>query len=209
MPKVSVFNVAGEVVGEMELDDHVFNVTVNPALLHEAVRMFLANQRVGTAVTRTRSEVRGGGRKPWRQKGTGRARQGSIRAPHWKGGGVTFGPQMRDYSFAMPRKARRAALRGALSGKLKDGGFRVVDGLAVAAPRTKEIASMLDHLEAGGGKALIVTAAHDNNVHRSARNIPGVSVSAATDLNVYDVLNHTNLVITMEAVERVQEVLGR
>lgn len=209
MPKVAVYNMAGEVVGEMDLDDAVFGVAPNPTLLHAAVVMRLANARVGTAATKTRGEVSGGGRKPWRQKGTGRARQGSIRAPHWKGGGTVFGPQPRDYRQSMPRKARRAALRGALSSKVSEGLIRVLDGIAFDAPRTREMAAVLERLELGGRKALVVTAAPDQNVYKSARNLPGVDAAAAADLNVYDVLNHEGLVITRDAVARVQEVLAR
>ncbi len=209
MPKVAVYNMAGEVVGEMDLDDAVFGVAPNPTLLHAAVVMRLANERVGTVATKTRGEVSGGGKKPWRQKGTGRARQGSIRAPHWKGGGTVFGPQPRDYRQTMPRKARRAALRGALSAKVSEGLIRVLDSMAFPEPKTREMAAVLQRLELGGRKALVVTAGHDENVHKSARNLPGVAAAAAADLNVYDVLNHDGLVITRDAVERVQEVLAR
>ncbi len=208
MAKVTVYNVRGESVGEMELDDRVFGVAVNPALLHAAVVRHLANQRVGTVATKTRGEVSGGGRKPWRQKGTGRARQGSIRAPHWKGGGTVFGPQPRDHRIDLPRRARRLALKGALSAKVQEGNLRVLDQLTMEQPRTREIVAVLGNLGVTG-KALVVTADHDLNVYKSARNVPGVTAAAAADLNVYEVLNHNTLVMTRDAVERVQEVLAR
>ncbi len=208
MPKVALYNMQGETVGEVDLADDVFAVPVNDDLLHAAVVMYLANQRQGTVATKTRSLVRGGGRKPWRQKGTGRARQGSIRAPHWKGGATVFGPQPRDYGYTMPRKARRNALKSALSAKLLSGGIRVLDRLGFEQPRTREMAAVLSNLQVDG-KALIVTAGHDPAVYKSARNIPGVDAMAAADLNVYQVLNHDNVVLTREAVERVEEVLGR
>ncbi len=209
VPVVSLYNMAGEVVGEVQLADDVFGVQVNPALLHQAVVTRLANERVGTAATKTRAEVSGGGRKPWRQKGTGRARQGSIRAPHWRGGGVVFGPQPRDYRLGLPRKARRLALKGALSSKVAEGTIRVLDGLSFERPRTRELLAVLSNLRLEGRKALVVTAAPDENVYKSARNLPGVQALPATDLNAYDVLNHEGLVITRQAVEKLQEVLGR
>ncbi len=209
MPRVALYNVKGETVGDIDLPDKVFNVEVNPSLLHQAIVCYLANQRQGTASTRTRGEVSGGGRKPWRQKGTGRARQGSIRAPHWPGGGVVFGPKPRDYRQEMPKQARRLALRGALSEKVRQGRIRVVDQLQLDEPHTRDIAQMLRSFELTGQKALIVTADTDRNVYKSARNIPGVAAFSAPELNVYQVLNHSNLIITKDAVERVQEVLGR
>lgn len=209
MPRVALYNMKGEPVGEVDLADEVFGIDVNPSLLHQAVVTYLANQRQGTASTKTRGEVSGGGRKPWRQKGTGRARQGSIRAPHWKGGGVVFGPKPREYRIEMPKRARRLALKGALSEKVREGKIRVLDQLAFDRPRTRAMAEVLKNLDIGGEKALIVTADTDANVYKSARNIPGVIAMAAPELNVYQVLNHQNLVITRDAVERVQEVLGR
>lgn len=209
MPKVSVYNMAGEVVGEVELDERVFDVQPNPQLMHQAVVMHLANRRSGTAATKTRSEVSGGGRKPWRQKGTGRARQGSIRAPHWKGGATIFGPEPRDYRVTMPRKARRSALKGALSGKVQEGLIRVLDRLAFEQPRTREMVAVLHNLALNGQKALVVTAGTDENVYLSARNLPGVTARPASDLNVYEVLGHQGLVITRDAVERLQEGLAR
>lgn len=207
MPKVAVFNLEGQTVGEIELSDSVFGAEVNEALLHEAVVRYLANQRQGTHDTKTRAEVAGGGRKPWRQKGTGRARQGSIRAPQWRHGGIVFGPTPRDYRLEMPVKARRSALRSALSAKVRDGEIFVLDALNLEAPRTKEITRLLGNLKVAG-KALIVTAANDTNAYKSARNVEGVKTAEAAGLNVYDVLTHDNLVITKDAVARVQEVLA-
>ncbi|MBX6377992.1 MAG: 50S ribosomal protein L4 [Clostridia bacterium] len=206
MATVPVYNMAGEAVGEMDLPDDIFNVPVNTALLHEAVVMHLANRRVGTAATKTRGMVRGGGRKPWRQKHTGRARQGSIRAPHWKGGGTVFGPQPRDYGYQMPKRARRRALRSALSAKLRDDRLRVVDELRFERPRTREMARVLENLGMPG-KALVVTETPDRVVHLSARNLPGVDARPARDLNVYEVLWHDGLVLTRAAVAAIEEVL--
>lgn len=208
MPKVAVYNMDGEQVGELELNDAVFGVEANGALMHQAVVRHLANQRQGTVATKTRSLVSGGGRKPWRQKGTGRARHGSIRSPIWVGGGVTFGPQPRDYRQKMPKKARRAALRSALSGKVRSGEFVIVDDLSLSAPRTKEMVRVLGNLTDAGDRALIVTEDGDRNVALSVRNLPGVGAIRATDLNVYDVLNHVKLVVTKDAVAQIEEVLG-
>lgn len=208
MPKVTVFDVQGNEVGELELSEEVFGVPVNEALLHQAVVRHLANQRQGTVATKTRGDVSGGGRKPWRQKGTGRARHGSIRSPIWVGGGVTFGPQPRDYRQRLPKKARRAALRSALSGKVAAGQFVVVDQLAFDQPKTKEMVSILANLNARDDKALVVTEDVDRNVVLSARNIPGVGTSRAGDLNVYDVLVHGKLIVTKDAVSKIEEVLG-
>ncbi|MEW8976872.1 MAG: 50S ribosomal protein L4 [Symbiobacterium sp.] len=207
MPKVAVYNKEGATVGEITLSDAVFGAEVNPGLLHEAVQMYLANQRQGTHDTKTRGEVRGGGKKPWRQKGTGRARQGSIRAPQWRKGGIVFGPHPRDYGWKMPKKARRAALRQALSAKVKAGELIVVDSFDLEAPKTKEVVALLKNLKAEG-KAFIVTAEENINVYKSARNIPGVRANAARNLNVYEVLASDKLVLTQDAVAKVEEVLG-
>ena len=207
MPKVAVYNKEGATVGEITLSDAVFGAEVNPGLLHEAVQMYLANQRQGTHDTKTRGEVRGGGKKPWRQKGTGRARQGSIRAPQWRKGGTVFGPHPRDYGWKMPKKARRAALRQALSAKVKAGELIVVDSFDLEAPKTKEVVALLKNLKAEG-KAFIVTAEENINVYKSARNIPGVRANAARNLNVYEVLASDKLVLTQDAVAKVEEVLG-
>jgi len=205
MPKVAVYNMQGQVVGELELSYQVFGGPVNEAVLHSAVVMQLASRRQGTASTKTRAEVRGGGRKPWRQKGTGRARVGSIRSPVWRTGGVTFGPKHRKYGNNMPKKVRRLALRSALSAKQAEGNLVVVDDLSLPEIKTKEMVKVLDALNAAP-KALVVTA--DEKVHKSARNIPGVLPMEARGLNVYDLLNHDKLVISKEAVLQVEEVLA-
>lgn len=207
MPKVSVYNLEGEAVGEIELSDTVFGAKVNEALLHDAVVTYLHNQRQGTASTKTRAEVRGGGRKPWRQKGTGRARHGSIRSPIWVGGGVTFGPKPREFRRTMPRKARRAALRSALSSKVNDGSLIVLDELTLAEPKTKQIATMLAHFD-GERKPLIVLAQQDRNVELSTRNLPGADTARAQDINVYQVLNHEKVLVTKDAVALLEEALG-
>lgn len=207
MPKVAVYNKEGATVGEITLSDAVFGAEVNPGLLHEVVQMYLANQRQGTSDTKTRAEVSGGGKKPWRQKGTGRARQGSTRAPHWRHGGVVFGPHPRDFGYSMPKKMRRAALRQALSSKLAAGEIVVVDSFDLEAPKTREVARLLKNLNAQG-KAFLVTATENTNVYKSARNIPGVRANAARNLNVYEVLAAGKLVLTKDAVAAVEEVLG-
>lgn len=208
MPTVAVYNINGDRVGEIELSDQVFGVPVHRSVLHDAVVMQLAGRRLGTHDTKTRGEVRGGGRKPWRQKGTGRARHGSIRSPIWRGGGIVFGPHPRDYSYVLPRKMRRLALKSALSAKVEDGKILVLEDLRLAQPRTKDIVRILGNLKVEDN-ALVVTAGQEENVFKSARNIPGVKPLAADGLNVYDLLAHNTLVITRDAVARVEEVLGR
>lgn len=208
MPTVAVYNINGDRVGEIELSDQVFGVPVHRSVLHDAVVMQLAGRRLGTHDTKTRGEVRGGGRKPWRQKGTGRARHGSIRSPIWRGGGIVFGPHPRDYSYVLPRKMRRLALKSSLSAKVEDGKILVLEDLRLAQPRTKDIVRILGNLNVEDN-ALVVTARQEENVFKSARNIPGVKPLAADGLNVYDLLAHNTLVITRDAVARVEEVLGR
>ncbi len=208
MPKVAVYNVNGDQVGELELSDAVFGQAVNEAVLHEVVVMQLANRRKGTHDTKTRSEVSGGGRKPWRQKGTGRARHGSIRSPIWRGGGTVFGPHPRDYRYSVPKKVRRLALKSALSSKVEEGRILVLDELSLDAPKTRKMVDILGNLKAADG-ALVVTADRDFSVERSSRNIPGVKSLEAANLNVLDVLDHPNLVITKDAVAKVEEVLSR
>jgi len=195
-------------VGDLELSETVFGAPVNEGLVHQAVVRYLANQRQGTASTKTRGEVSGGGRKPWRQKGTGRARQGSIRAPQWVGGGTVFGPKPRDYRQAMPKKARRAALRSALSSKVASGELLVLDELTFEEPKTKKMVEVLQNLKAAGASALVVTGELDRNVILSARNIPGVGTTRAGDLNVYDVVAHARLIATKDAIAKIEEVLG-
>jgi len=207
MPKVAVYNTSGSQVGEIELSDAVFGIEPNIHVLHSAVVMQQASLRRGTHKTKNRAEVSGGGRKPWRQKGTGRARQGSIRAPQWKGGGVVFGPQPRSYAFKLPRKVRRLAIKSALSGKVRDSEIIVLDELRMAAPKTKEFAQILKNLNVDR-KALVVSAEYDDNVALSARNIPGVKFISATGINVLDLLNHDKLVITKDAVAKVEEVFA-
>ncbi|MEW6459448.1 MAG: 50S ribosomal protein L4 [Bacillota bacterium] len=207
MPTAAVFNIEGQQVGEIELSEAVFGQPVNDAVLHEVVVMQLANRRQGTHDTKTRSEVRGGGKKPWRQKGTGRARHGTIRSPIWRGGGIVFGPHPRDYSYRVPKKVKRLALKSALATKVGAGRILVLDALELPGPKTKEMARILANLKAGEG-ALVVTAERNVNVEKSARNLPGVKSLEARQLNVYDLLNHPHLIMTRDAVARVEEVLA-
>ncbi|MND91333.1 50S ribosomal protein L4 [compost metagenome] len=207
MPKVALFNVSGSQVGEVELNDAVFGIEPNTHVLHEAVVMQRASLRFGTHKVKGRSEVRGGGRKPWKQKGTGRARQGSIRSPQWVGGGVVFGPTPRSYSYKLPKKVRRLAIKSALSSKVIDQDIIVLDALTLNAPKTKEFAAILNNLKVDR-KALVVAPSYDDNVALSARNIPGVKFVAADGINVLDVLTHDKLIITKEAVQKVEEVLA-
>lgn len=207
MPKVALFNIDGSQVGEVELNDAVFGIEPNVHVLHDAVLLQRASLRRGTHKVKGRSEVRGGGRKPWKQKGTGRARQGSIRSPQWKGGGVVFGPTPRSYSIKLPKKVRRLAIKSALSSKVIDNSIIVLDQLTLNAPKTKEFANILSNLKVGR-KALIVAPSYDDNVALSARNIPGVKFVAADGINVLDVLTYDQLIITKEAVQKVEEVLA-
>ncbi|MDS1030419.1 50S ribosomal protein L4 [Bacillota bacterium LX-D] len=207
MPKVAVYNIEGNQVGEMELDDAVFGVPFNEAAVHNAVVMQLASKRLGTHKTKTRAEVSGGGRKPWRQKGTGRARAGSTRSPIWRKGGIVFGPTPRSYAYSIPKKARRVALKSVLSAKVEEGNLIVLDELSLNQSKTKEMVKILNALNAEP-KALVVTSDKDENVIKSARNIKGIMPMTALGLNVYDVLNHDKLVITKDAVAKVEEVLG-
>lgn len=207
MPKVAVYDMQGVQVGEIELNDSVFGIEPNEAVMYEFVKMQLANKRQGTSSTKTRGEVRGGGRKPWRQKGTGRARVGSTRNPVWRGGGVAFGPHPRDYSYRLPRKVRRLAMRSALSSKVLDQQIIIVDGFSFEEPRTKTMVESLKALNAGK-KTLLVTVDDDINLIKSARNIPGVKPLTADFINVYDVLNCETLLMTKDAVARVEEVFA-
>ena len=205
MAKVSVLNMKGENVGDIELNDEIFNVDVNEHLIYMAVKQQLANNRQGTQKAKTRSEVRGGGRKPWRQKGTGHARQGSTRSPQWKGGGVVFAPVPRDYSFKMNRKEKRAALKSALSDKCQNGRIIVLDEIKMEEKKTKAFAEMMTAVGADG-KALVVLGGHDENVILSARNLPKVKTSESTTINVYDIVNAGTLVLTKDAVQKIEEV---
>lgn len=205
MPKVPLYDMSGAQIGEIELNDSIFGIEPNEAVLYDFVKMQMANKRVGTSSVKTRAEVSGGGRKPFRQKGTGRARAGSIRSPLWRGGGIVFGPQPRDYSYRLPRKVRRLALKSALSSKVKNDSIIVVDALTFEAPKTKLMVETLQKLKAGK-KALVVTADGDQNVVKSARNIPGVKPLRADFVNVYDLLHYDTLLLTKDAVARLEEV---
>lgn len=204
MAKVSVYNMEGKEVETMELDDAVFGVDVNEHLVHMAVVQQLANNRQGTQKAKTRSEVRGGGRKPWRQKGTGHARQGSTRAPQWTGGGVVFAPTPRDYSFKLNKKEKRAALKSALSSRVAENKFVVVDELKFDAIKTKNFAKVMSNL--GVEKALVVINDNDTNVVMSAKNIPTVKTASTSTINVYDILKYNTVVVTKDAVNTIQEV---
>ena len=208
MPTLPVYNMNGEQTGEITLADSVFGTKVNQALLHLALVRQMAAARRGTAKAKTRAEVRGGGRKPWRQKGTGRARHGSRRSPIWTGGGVVFPPVPRDYSLKMSKKARRQALKSALSAKVQAGETIVLAELAFAEPKTKAMLKVLANLKIDKEKALIVTAEKDENVVKSARNIPGVMAVIPESLNVYNLLTHHRLVLTKDAVTKLEEALA-
>ncbi|GGJ01100.1 50S ribosomal protein L4 [Alicyclobacillus cellulosilyticus] len=206
MPKVAVYNMNAEQVGEIELDERIFGAPIRPDLMHEVVLMHLANRRRGTHKVKNRAEVSGGGRKPWRQKGTGRARQGSIRAPQWKGGGVVHGPVPRSYAYKLPKKVRRLALYSALSSKVGEGRLIVLDDLTLPEIKTKQMVALLKRFDVN--KALIVDAEEEQNVKLSARNIPDVKYVAANGINVYDLLRHDHLLLTKDAVAKVQEVFS-
>lgn len=205
MPKVTVYDMAGKDVGELELADSVFGIEPNRAVLHDVVVNYLANQRQGTQSTLTRSEVRGGGRKPWRQKGTGRARHGSIRSPQWRHGGVALGPKPRSYRYTLNKKVKRLAFKSAFSSKVQDNELIVVDNIALEAYKTKDVIAMLAALGAEK-KALIVTPTADDKVVKSARNIPGVKTAVVTALSVYDILNCDKFIISKDAVNKIMEV---
>lgn len=207
MPTVATYNMTGAKVGEIELNDAVFGVEINEAVMHQAVVRQLSNERLGTHATKTRGMVRGGGRKPWKQKGTGRARSGSNRSPIWVGGGTVFGPQPRSYYKAMPRKARRLAVKSALSEKVNNSDIYVLEELIMAQPKTKEVLSLLNSFSVGDAKALFITEG-DVNVERSARNIQGVKAVACEGMNIFDLLHYDKLFITKGAVAKIEEVLG-
>jgi len=205
MANVSVYNMEGKEVGKIDLNDAIFGVEVNEHLVHMAVLQQLADKRQGTQKAKTRSEVSGGGRKPWRQKGTGHARQGSIRAPQWKGGGVVFAPVPRDYSFKMNKKEKRAALKSALTDKAQAGNLIVVDELKFDEIKTKKFAEVMNNLKATR-KALVVLADNDQNVVLSARNLAEANTTLTNTLNVYDIVNARTLVLTKDAVAKIEEV---
>ena len=205
MPKVDLYNMEGKVIGDIELSEKVFGVEINANAMHAAVVNHLANSRQGTQSTKTRTEVRGGGIKPWKQKGTGRARQGSIRAPQWTGGGVALGPKPRSYKYSLNKKLRQVALKSALSSKVTDNNIIVVDNITVSEYKTKEIVKMLSNLNVDK-KALIVLNEKNDFVVKSANNIPEVKTTLSTSLNTYDVLNCEQFVITLDAVKKLEEV---
>lgn len=204
MPTVGVFNKEGNKVADMELNESVFAAEVNEYALHQVVVALLANKRQGTQSTKTRSEVRGGGIKPWRQKGTGRARQGSIRAPQWIKGGIVFAPKPRDYRVSVPKSMRKVAMKSALTSKVQENQMIVLDSLNFEAPKTKNVVEMLKALEAN--KALIITAESNEVVYKSARNIQGINIIPANNINVYDLLKYEKLIITKDAVSKIEEV---
>ena len=204
MPTVDVYNADGKVVSTMELNDSVFGVKVNKDVMHEVVVNYLANQRQGTQSTLTRTEVRGGGIKPWRQKGTGRARQGSTRAPQWTGGGVVFAPVPRDYSFKMNKKEKRAALKSVLTSKVQENKFIVLDELKLAEVKTKEMKKVLDNLKVNN--ALVIIGDDSENVALSARNIAGVQTASVNTINVFDMLKYNTIIATKSSVASIEEV---
>ncbi|GAB4487528.1 MAG: 50S ribosomal protein L4 [Thermodesulfovibrionales bacterium] len=205
MAEIEIKNKQNASVGKIAVPDAVFAVRTKTGVVHDAVVNYLANQRQGTHATKTKGLVSGGGKKPWKQKHTGRARSGSSRSPLWRGGGTIFGPQPRDYSYELPKKARRLALKGALSAKLADGEIVVIDDLSFSAPKTSEMAAILRSLGIEGMSTLIVIPERNDNVYRSARNIPGVNVRRVTDLNSYEVAVHKRLLMTKQAVEMLAE----
>lgn len=207
MAEVEIKNAENKTVEKMSLKDGVFGLPANTGILHELVVNYLANQRQGTHSTKTKGKVSGGGKKPWKQKHTGRARAGSIRSPLWKGGGTVFGPLPRDYSYTVNKKQRKLALKTALSAKLSEKQIIVVDALVIDEPKTKKMVAVLDKLGLGGKKVLIVTEEKDNSVYLSARNIPNVKVKRASDLNTYSVLVHDFMLVTKDALLSVQEAM--
>ena len=207
MLKTNVYNVSGAVVGEIELSEAVFGVTPNTAVVHDVVKNHLANKRQGTQSALTRAEVSGGGRKPWRQKGTGRDRQGSTRAPQWTHGGVVFAPKMRDYSYTLNKKSRRLALKSVLSAKAAEAAVVVIDSIKMDSVKTKDFAAFLKAVNCDT-KTLVVTATPDMNVVKSGRNIPGCEITFANLINVYDVINANKLVVDQAALAKIEEVFA-
>ena len=205
MPKIDVYNIEGKKVNDVELKEDIFGIIPNEELVHSVIVNYLANQRQGTQSTKTRSEVSGGGRKPWRQKGTGRARQGSIRAPHWVGGGIALGPKPRSYSYKLNKKERRLAIKSCLSSKVIENELTVVDKFEFNAIKTKEVAKMLNSLKLEG-KTLILLPEKNEIIQKSARNIKGVKTLSVNTINAYDLVNYKNLVVTLDTVKRLEEV---
>ena len=204
MPKVDVYDINGKKVSDVELNEKIFGIEPNENIVHEVLVNYLANQRQGTQSTKTRAEVRGGGRKPWRQKGTGRARQGSIRAPQWMKGGIALGPKPRSYKYAIPKKMRKLALKSVLTSKVEDKELIVVDKLELKEIKTKEMVKVLNNLNTK--KALIVLSEKNLNVQASARNIENVKTTLVNTINVFDLLKYDNLVITEDAIKKLEEV---
>lgn len=209
MPEIEIKDKNNKNIGKINLSDDVFGIEAKAGVVHSSVVNFLANQRQGTHATKTKGLVSGGGKKPWKQKHTGRARAGSNRSPLWRGGGIVFGPQPRDYSYAIPKKTRQLALKAALSSKASDGEITIIDGLDLEKPKTKDIASILKSLELQGKTILIVTPDYDQTVFLSARNIPGVRVRRAKDLNPYDVASHSRILMTKKTAEMLGEEAGK
>ena len=205
MPKIDVYNIEGKKVSDIELADSVFGIEPNEKIVHSVLVNYMANQRQGTSNTKTRAEVSGGGRKPWKQKGTGRARQGSIRSPQWFKGGIALGPKPRDYSYRVNKKGRRLAVRSVLSSKVLENNLVVVDSMNFDAIKTKNMVSALNNLKVEG-KTLIVLPEKNENVQKSARNIEGVKTSLVNTINVYDLLKYNKLVLTVDAVKSLEEV---
>ena len=205
MPKIDVYNIEGKKVSDIELNEGIFGIEPNEDVVHSVLVNYLANQRQGTSSTKTRTEVSGGGKKPWRQKGTGRARQGSIRAPHWVGGGVALGPKPRSYKYRVNKKERRLAIKSVLSSKVLESELVVVDKIDFKEIKTKNMVSALSNLKVTG-KTLIVLPEKNENIQKSARNIEGVKTSLVNTINVYDLLKYTNLVITLDTVKKLEEV---
>jgi len=208
MPEADIKDKNNTVVGKIALSDDLFGISAKQGVLHEAVVNFLANQRQGTHATKTKGLISGGGKKPWKQKGTGRARSGSTRSPLWRGGGTIFGPQPRDYSYKLPKKVKRLALMNAFHEKLSSGEIVFLDGLSLEKPRTKDIISLLKSFDLQNKTVLIILPEKDDAVVLSARNIPGVDVVRAADVNVYDVLAHATLLMTKDAAQKLGEIKG-
>lgn len=205
MPKATIYDMSGKKVGERELSDAVFGITPNGAVLHSVIKNYLANQRQGTQSTLTRTEVRGGGRKPWRQKGTGRARQGSIRSPQWRHGGVALGPKPRDYRYTLNKKVKVLGLKSALSSKVQEGNLIIIQDLKVEEYKTKTVVALLSALNADK-KAMFITAEPDKMLVGSAANIPGVTTAVVGAINAYDILDTNKLILSTEAVDKLEEV---
>ena len=205
MPKIDVYDIEGKKVNDVELNEDIFGIIPNEELVHSVIVNYLANQRQGTQSTKTRAEVRGGGKKPWRQKGTGRARQGSIRAPHWVGGGIALGPKPRSYSYKLNKKEKRLAIKSCLSSKVIENELTVDDKIELKEIKTKEVAKMLNNLKLAG-KTLILLPEKNEVIQKSARNIEGVKTLSVNTINAYDLVNYNNLVITLDTVKKLEEV---